>query len=305
MPRVGIVVLSWNGGAQTLAAVQSALAQQYPNGFVVLVDNYSAAAERAALRQRYEKDPAVELLFLEENRGYAGGNNAGIATALARGADLVLILTQDAVLAPGALLVLVQTAVADPRIGIVGPKVLDAHVPGRVLSVGERVHVPLLCVPRTLLRHRRERLPWYPVSGVLGCVMLLTRRCIDTVGSFDDSLFAYYEEVDLCLRARRGGFTIACAPAAVASHDGMRGFIGGFTPVSAELKARNLVRVMRRHGTWADWLLLLPTWALLLAGSVVLYTARGRTDIVAALARGVAAGWRHRGGPAGALAGVR
>ncbi len=302
--QVGIVVLNWHGGLRTQACVDSARAQDHPQKFVVLVDNHSGTAECDALRRRYSGEPDVQLCLLDENRGYAGGNNAGIRAALARGADLVLILTQDAILAAGALRVLVEAAAADPGIGVVGPQIVDTRRPEYVWSVGERVSVALLCVPRTLLRHRRVRQSWYDVGGVLGCVMLLTRRCIETSGGFDEEFFAYYEEVDFCLRARRDGFRIVCAPAAVASHDGMRGFLGGFAPLSAELKARNLLRLMRRWAGPLDWLVLLPTATALIVASVGVYALRGRWDIVCALARGVRAGWRGRGGPLGAMAGA-
>jgi GT2 family glycosyltransferase len=301
-PRVGVVILNWHGGARTAACVASVRAQDYAPKFVVLVDNHSAAEEREALRRQYSGAPDVQLCWLEENRGYCGGNNAGIRAALAAGADLVLILTQDATLLPGALAVLVDTAAADARIGVVGPQVVDAQRPEQVWSVGERVSVAWLCVPRTLLRYRRTRASWYEVGGVLGCALLLTRRCLETIGDFDEGFFAYYEEVDLCLRARRHGFRIVCAPRAVASHDGQRGFLSGFTPLSAELKARNLLRLTRRWAAPRDWLVLLPSGALLIGGSIGLYMLRGRWDVVRALARGLRAGWRGDGGPLAAVA---
>jgi len=303
-PRVGIVILNWHGGAQTHTCIDSARAQAYADKFVVVVDNASGASERATLQQRYAGDADVQLCLLDDNRGYAGGNNAGIGAVLAQGAEVVLIVTQDATLAPGALATLVAAAGADPRIGVVGPQVIDARRPGHVWSVGERVSVALLCVPRTLLRHRRIRRAWYDVGGVLGCVMLLTRRCIESIGGFDEALFAYYEEVDFCLRARRSGFRVVCAPSAIALHDGMRGFLAGFTPISAELKARNVLRLMRRWAGPLDWCVLLPTGVMLIAGSVALYALRGRWDIVRALVRGLRAGWRGQGGPVTVVAGA-
>jgi len=295
MKRVGVVVLSWNGGVQTITCVESVRAQNYLDKFIVLVDNRSRDEERRALAARYRDATDVHLQWLDENRGYAGGNNAGIAAALADRADAVLVLTQDAVLRQGALAALVEPAAADARVGIVGPLVID-RTSEQPLSAGERVAVPLLCVPRTLLRHRRTHASWYPVTGVLGCALLLTRRCVEETGGFDEALFAYYEEVDLCLRARRRGLEIVCTPHAVVAHDGMRGFLAGFTPLSAELKARNLLHLMRRWATPADWLMLGPTYGLLLGASLMLYALRGRRDIVSALLRGTAAGLRRRSG---------
>ncbi|MBI3781898.1 MAG: glycosyltransferase family 2 protein [Deltaproteobacteria bacterium] len=294
--RVGIVVLSWNGGERTHACIDSALAQSHENKFVVVVDNASSSDERSVLQERYARHPLVRLLFLDENRGYAGGNNAGSALALSNDAEMVLIATQDTFLYPDALALLVETAVAHPRVGIVGPLVLDSRS-HRVLSAGERFSVGLLCVPRTLLRHRHTYPPAYPVSGVLGCVMLLTRDLLRVVGGFDEGLFAYYEEVDLCLRAHVQSFAIACNPRAIVTHDGMRGFRSGLTPLSARLKTRNLLRLMRRYGRGRDWLLLAPTYALLLAASAVLYAVRGRADIVTSLMHGLADGMAAPAGP--------
>jgi GT2 family glycosyltransferase len=298
---VGIVVLNWNGGAQTITCVESVRAQDYADKFIVLVDNNSQAGERAQLLQRYGGDPGVQCCFLDSNRGYAGGLNAGLALARARTPDLVALVTHDVTFAPGALAAMVAAA-SDARVGIVGPKVVDAGSTARVLSVGERLAVPLLCVPRTWLRYRRERRAPYCVGGVLGCTMLLTRGCLEALGGFDEAFFAYYEEVDLCLRARRHGFLVLCAPQAVVAHDGMRGFLAGFSALSAELKARNLLRLMRRWARPVDYVLLGPTYALLMAGSLALYAARRRGDVVAALLRGTMAGLRGRGGaPDGSL----
>ncbi len=292
---VGIVVLNWNGGAQAVACVESLRGQDYRQRFIVLVDNQSRPDERARLLQRYGGDADVQCCFLDGNRGYAGGINAGLAVALARNPDFVAIATHDVTFANHALSAMV-TAAADSRVGIVGPKVIDLRDPSRVLSVGERVQVALLCVPRTWLRFRRQRSAPYAVGAVLGCALLLTRRCLQAVGSFDEAFFAYYEEIDLCLRVRRQGFRVVCAPQAVVTHDGMRGFGAGFTVASAELKARNLIRLIRRWARPADYLLLVPTYALLVTASMAAYACRGRFDVVAALLRGAAAGVRGRVG---------
>ena len=88
-------------------------------------------------------------------------------------------------------------------------------------------------------------------------------------------------------------------------HDGMRGFAAGFTALSAELKARNLIRLLRRWARPLDYLLLAPTYVLLMACSVALYAGRRRGDVVAALLRGAGAGLRDRGGVPESLAAGR
>jgi hypothetical protein len=70
----------------------------------------------------------------------------------------------------------------------------------------------------------------------------------------------------------------------------MRGFAAGLTPWAAFLKARNPWLVVRRHGTALTWLTFVPTYAALVLASAVIWAARGRLDVVRALARGVGAG---------------
>ncbi|MBI1813708.1 MAG: glycosyltransferase family 2 protein [Deltaproteobacteria bacterium] len=295
IPAVGVVIVSWNGGEGTDRCIESMRAQRVVDYRIVLVDNDSEAVERARLRQRYGNVADVELIELPANRGYAGGNNAGIERALQLGARFVLVLTQDVVLRADALAHLLAAAQRHPNAGVLGPVVIDAQS-GAEQSRGERIVLPLLCAPRTLLRYRRVRSEPYAVSGLLGCVVLLTRRCLEEVGAFDPAYFAYYEEVDLCLRAGRAGYEILCVPTAVAAHDGMRGFAGGFTPLSAELKSRNLLYLMRKHGGLVDWVGFWPLYSALIASSMIWYALRGRGDIVRALGRGLRGGWRGRTG---------
>ena len=132
--------------------------------------------------------------------------------------------------------------------GVHPPCVRDLARPDRVLSAGERHVLALLCIPRTLLRYRRQRDRPYRVSGVMGCALLVTRPCFEAAGGFDEQIQVYYEDVDFCLGARAHGFGIVIVPDAVVLHDGLRGFASGLTPWAAYLKARNPWLLLRRHG---------------------------------------------------------
>jgi GT2 family glycosyltransferase len=207
------------------------------------------------------------------------------------------VLNDDAEVAPDLLSALGAAAASDPAAGILAPRVIDAAT-GREVSRGERVQLAFLCLPRTWLRVRGGGPGPYPVSGVLGVAFLVTRACFERVGPLAETFFAYYEEVDYCLRVRAAGFRVLVVPAAVVRHSGFRGFAGGFTPLAAYLKARNLPLLLRRHGGPLDWALFVPAYAGLLALSALFYVARGRAGgVLPALARGVADALRARGGP--------
>ncbi len=301
---VGIVVLNWNGGGATIACVESALAQSQPGCFVVLVDNGSREDERVRLMARYAGRSEVELVLLPENTGYAGGNNIGIQRAFARGAEFSLVANQDTRLAKDSVERLVREARLFPRCGLLGPRVLDMRS-GKEISRGEKVILPLLWFPRSILRYRTRQAASYAVSGLMGCALLVTRSCFEATRGFDESFFAYYEEIDLCLRARAAGFDLRCVPQSVVEHDGLRGFSGGFTPLSAELKVRNLLRLIARHARGIDWCLLVPGFSGLWLFSFILYVMRLRGDVAAAMWRGLAAGLRGEGGPVrGSITGI-
>jgi hypothetical protein len=291
------VVVTWEGGAATDRCVESLLAQ-HPRPAVVVVDNASGASERERLARSLGDRPGVRLVLLDENRQFAGGLNAGAAVAFAAGADRLLCLNNDTVLAPDALARLAAALDATPQAGIAGPRVVDVRDPRRELSAGERYTLALLCVPRTWLRHRGRRDHAYPVGGVMGCALLVTRECYLAAGGFREDIAVYYEDVDFCLAARARGFGALVEPRALVYHDGLRGFASGLTPWAAFLKARNPWLVVRRHGGTGAWLAFVPSYAAMVTASALLYALRGKWGIVAALARGAVAGIRVAAGGA-------
>ena len=300
--RTAAVVVTWEGGATTTRCVASLLAQDPPPAEVVVVDNASGPAERDRLRGEWGAHRGVRLLLLDANRQFAGGLNAGAAAAFSAGAERVLLLNNDTVLAPDALARLGEALDARPRAGLVGPRVMDERARTRVLSAGERHVLSGLCLPRTLLRYRRAPTAAYAVRGLMGCAMLVTRACFTAVGGFAEDIEVYYEDVDFCLGARARGFEIVVEPRAVVYHDGLRGFAAGLTPWAAFLKARNPWLLVRRHGGRATWVGFVPTYAAMVGASAILYALRGRMDVARALVRGARAGAGGIVAPVGAPA---
>jgi GT2 family glycosyltransferase len=289
-PAVAAVVVNYNGGAVTRTCVDSLRGASGPRVRVIVADNASLAAEREELTRSYAGADDVELLFLPENRHFAGGVNAGAARALAGGATHVLVLNNDTAVAPDAVRWLVAAAEAMPDAGIVGPSLLDLRS-REPLSLGERYAPWCLPAPRSWLRVRSagRGLP-YRVGGVMGSALLITRECFERVGPYREDLLVYYEEVDFCLRARKLGYRPVIEPRAVVLHDGMRGFAAGLTPYAARLKCRNLLLLMRAHGSAGAWLTFVPVYLGLVLASGVLYGARRDWAVVRALGAGVREG---------------
>ncbi|MFN2427759.1 MAG: glycosyltransferase [Candidatus Binatia bacterium] len=296
-PRVGVVVLCFQDARRTLDCLHSLTGDGYPNLDVLVVDNASTDEERRALADGIEGKVDVEVLWLERNLGYAGANNVAMGQLFARGCEHVLLLNSDTLIAAGSIAAMVRAARTGRNAGPLGPRVTDTRPGSAPVSLGERYRAAVLWAPRFLLRVRARRQHPYPVSGVIGCAMMVPRALFERVGGFDESLFAYYEEVDLCLRARDAGFSPTVVPGAEVGHAGARGFSAGMTPLAAWLKARNLHVVgMRRVGPLSRVVFLLGYHTMVLT-SATLYALRGRRDVAIAMLRGMRAGVRGHGGP--------
>lgn len=218
VPHVAIVVLNWNGRDLTLQCLSSLEGLDYPSFAVVLVDNASSDGSAQAVREAF---PAVTVLENEANLGFSEGNNRGIAYALSRGADYVLILNNDTVLRDHRFLaLLVAYLEGHPDVAAVGPLVLypDSEL---VWSAGGRLR-PVLGMCSHLGKGRpargfSSREP-YEVDYVPGCCMLVSRPALAEVGMLDPEYFLYFEDLDWCFRAARLGYRCVVCPVGAIYH---------------------------------------------------------------------------------------
>lgn len=296
-PRLGVAILHFNAPVELRRCLESLGQTDYVNLDLLVVENGSRPAERDAAAAVLAEHPRARVLAFEENRGFTGGCNAALADLFARACDHVLLLNQDTVVTPDAFHALVRAARENPGAGPIGPRVVDEWPGAPTASAGERYWAAVAWLPRALLRVRAVRQRSYPVGGVTGCAFLLSRSLYDRLGGFDDGYFAYYEEVDYCLRARAAGMQPRVEPSAEIAHGGHRGFGSGFTRVSAYLKARNLWRLGALRLTRPQLFGFAAGYFLLIGASMLGYLVRGRLDVVRTIAAGVAAGVRGESGP--------
>jgi glycosyltransferase involved in cell wall biosynthesis len=221
--------------------------------------------------------PNAAVFALPENRGFAGGNNVGIRAALDAGAEGVLLLNNDARVAPNFLPPLLAAISSVPRCAAASsavfrldrPDLLDvayAEVRFDRRSVVQIIGVNAL--PGEGFDTRRE------VEVAVGTSLLLRAEALREVGLLDEAYFAYHEDVDWCLRARRAGWRIVWEPHSRVLHRGSASTKAAarrppdpiapweeqlpnaeplpWNPVRAYLGARNLVRLLRTYATPAE-----------------------------------------------------
>ena len=243
---IAAVVLNYRTPDDTFLAVRSLLRSARVLDRVIVVDNDDRESCRDLLHRWGDR---VTYRHTGRNLGYAGGMNVGIREALAAGADLVLVVNSDVVVAPDAVGVLERALAATPGAGIAGPVVVSRQAPDLVATRG--MHY----APSTgRMRHHgvgatlgeAAPAPVTVVGGVSGCCLLARREVIEATGGFDEAYFFGFEDLDLCLRARDAGFTTIVAGRATALHEGRRS-IGSAAPARLYFAARNHQRLAARR----------------------------------------------------------
>lgn len=238
MHTVGVVIVSFN----TAGLLRDCLASLARCGLrlrIVVVDNASHDGSVALVREQF---PAVELLALTENVGFARANNLGFA-ALGFGAvstvpppTYVLALNPDTVVHAGAIEALVAFLDAHPRVGMVGPRLRNPD--GSLQRAAFRFPTLLMTAldlfpPGEVLPGRLYDSWWhgrypqeahgddpFPIDHPLGACMLVRGTALHAVGGMDERYFMYSEEVEWCWRIRAAGWAIWQEPAAQITHIG-------------------------------------------------------------------------------------
>jgi N-acetylglucosaminyl-diphospho-decaprenol L-rhamnosyltransferase len=221
---VTAVVVNFNAGDHLLDCVRSLRAAGVSD--ILVVDNDSTDGSLGRLAAA---DPDVSHLETGANLGYGGGVNQGL-TAVAT--DLVLVTNPDVVFEPGAVKALVAAADAEPRIGIVGPRIDEADgtlypsartFPSLTDSVGH-AFVGLFTTnnpySRRYLLSEWDHAAARDIDWVSGACFLARKEALVAIGGFDPAYFMYLEDVDLCRRVGAAGWRVRYEPAAVVRHVG-------------------------------------------------------------------------------------
>lgn len=229
---IAIVILNWNGKKDTLECLESIkqLSVLSCHLSVVVVDNGSTDGSQEAIKREFSEVVSIEN---KKNLGFAQGNNVGIKYALENGADYVMLLNNDTLVDKNLVSELVKVMEKDKTIGMVGPKIYFAsgfefHKErysrqdlGKVIWYAGGV----IDWQNVYASHRGvDEVDRRQYDGVAetdftsGCAMMIRKEVFQKIGLFDPQYFLYWEDTDLCQRAREAGFKIFYVPQAFLWH---------------------------------------------------------------------------------------
>ncbi len=240
LPKVAIVILNWNGWKNTIECLESIYRIDYSSYEIILVDNGSKddsvnkigeyAKGKLLVESKFVQYSPVnkplklikpqkakvpwefnkELLFVENNTnyGFARGTNIAIMLAQKQCADYVLLLNNDIVVDKEFLSEMIAHSERTPQIGVAGPTIYYYDDPTTVDFAGENLTLWRVKGKEFCSVSKRPR----EVDKIEGSCMLIRRTVLDKVGLLYTKYWAYWEETDLCFRAKKAGFKVVYIP---------------------------------------------------------------------------------------------
>ena len=212
-----VIIVQYNHADLTAHALRSFLAH-HPDGHeIIVVDNGSTDPDAASILKEF---PGVQLLRNKRNEGFSRANNLG--AKVAKG-EYLLFLNSDTITDAPFVPTLEEVMDTEPDAGILGPRLrypdgrfqLSAgRLPGFLNEIADKVLYHLLdrrirVVTRMVsARWNRRREPGW----VTGAALYIRNDLFQAVGGFDEAMFMYFEDKDLCRRVRDAGFRVCYLP---------------------------------------------------------------------------------------------
>ena len=233
MSSILTVILNWRTPdmtLQSLAAARSAM--QGLDGEIVVVDNDSQDGSFETISAATEHMANVRVLQSGRNGGFGAGNNVGIRAGLSDGSrpDYFYILNSDAFPAPDSIALLTDHLDRTPAAGFAGSYIYGSDGFGHLTTfrfpsaLGELEGAARFGPISRLLRRWAVPVPTPQTScrvdWLAGASMMMRSDVLDQTGLFDETFFLYFEETDLCLRARNAGYEVHFVRESAVEHIG-------------------------------------------------------------------------------------
>lgn len=225
LPKVGIILLSYNGELFLPKALRSIQKTEYPREklFLIFVDNASSDQSFFLLTDFSKTHPEFHIFLIknEKNLGFGRGNNIGFRVAQEEKLDYIITLNQDIQeVDPKWVQCLVDTLESDSTIAIVQARIMRFPQKHLVNTIGNRYHYLGFGYSEgngKPYEHTGENTVttiMYSSGGALCTRVPLLKK----YGGFDEETFMYHEDVELSLRFRLLGYKIVCHHNAVVYH---------------------------------------------------------------------------------------
>lgn len=285
LPLVSIISLNYNHVTVTCEFLESLRLLTYRNFEVIIVDNGSVVDPTSVLEAG--DYPHLKIIRSKENLGFAGGNNLGMRRAKG---DYYFIVNNDTEVTPHLLEQLLEPFNADPKIGVVCPKIRFHHHPDIIQYAGFN-RMNLLTGRTGAVGSREKDNGQYDVSGPTyaahGAAMMVKGEVVDNVGMFADKFFLYYEESDWSARILRAGYKIYYQAKGLIYHKESMS-MGKTNPMKVYYLTRNRILYMRRNSSAGQLTVFLLFFTFFsFPKAVITYLLKGQFQYLKSFIKGV------------------
>lgn len=293
-PKVTVVVVNWNGEQFLERCLAALIAQTLRAYEIILLDNASTDGSVEIARQF----STVKLMALNQNTGFARGNNLAIGAASAE-SEWIALINPDAFVEPCWLEALLLAVEANPEFDVFGSRLVNAADSTLLDGTGDACHISGL-VWRTAHGVSESTLDESECEIFSPCAAaaLYRRSALLEVGGFDEDFFCYTEDVDLGFRLRLAGYRCLYVPSSLVHHVGSGTTGGANSDFSVYHGHRNLVWMFFKDMPSFLFWLLLPLHAMLNSVSIIWFALRGQGSVIVRAKRDALLGlpkmWRKR-----------
>ena len=294
LEKCTVVVVNWNGEQFLERCLAALLGQTARPHEIILLDNASTDGSLEIARGF----PAVRVIALDQNTGFARGNNLAIDAA-SNASEWFALINPDAFAAPRWLESLLAAAESNPESHAFCSKLVNSADPTLLDGTGDAYHISGL-VWRTAHGVSVSAMGDHDCEVFAPCAAaaLYRRSAFEKVGGFDQDFCCYVEDVDLGFRLRLAGYRCLYVPKSVAHHVGSGTTGGQHSDFSVYHGHRNLVWAFVKNMPGVLFWLLLPLHVALNLVSIIWFSLRGQGAVILRAKRDALFGlpkmWRKR-----------
>ena len=213
LPLVDIIIVNWNGIEHLSVCLTSLINQIYKNKKIIFIDNGSVDQSVEYVKTNF---PSIEVISLENNFGFCGGNNVGIRNSES---EFIALINNDTEADKYWLYNSIQTLINNPDAGFLASKISRFYEKDLIDSCGDDLFRSGYPEKRGWLRKFSEEYKsnrW--VFSACAGAAIYRRSMLDDIGLFDEDYFNYMEDIDLSFRAQLAGYKCIYEPKAIIYH---------------------------------------------------------------------------------------
>ncbi|NRB50741.1 MAG: bifunctional riboflavin kinase/FAD synthetase [Saprospiraceae bacterium] len=283
IPEVAIVILNYNGQTYLKQFLPFVLESEYENLSIYVADNASTDNSKEVL----SGFPDVKTLFLPKNGGFAQGYNEALEQI---DADYYILLNSDVEVKPGWIAPIMKVFAEQPEVAVCQPKILSFHERTRFEYAGgsggwiDKLGYPF-CRGRIFGSMEEDEGQYDDKAEIFwasGAALFIKAPIFHQVGGFDPDYFAHAEEIDLCWRIKRAGYSIKVVPESVVYHVG-GGTLNYDTPKKVYLNFRNTLYNIVKNDPISKILWLIPLRLVLDGLAGLLFLAQGKFALISSI----------------------